>query len=318
MLGAVDGAFMATRIIGADFKGWRPLVLIMLILSGLWACGNASGQTAPAEDGSFSTRQIPLIFPGMAMQGTEEARYELPQGAERLELRAKTGERIEAVFWPAEDESARRPTVLYFYGNAQCLAYALRQAELLRQCGANVLIADYLGFGLSAGKPSEAGCYATAAALYDHAMGRKDIDHGKLVSAGWSLGAAVAIDLAARKEMAGLITLSGYTSKRDMARFQFPTVSPMAIEHPFLSKDKIRTIACPTLIIHGRRDTLVPFAMSAELRDAAGGKPVTYLPIDGAGHNDLFLVGGEQIEGAIRGFLDSLGARSGPTSRSRQ
>ena len=106
--------------------------------------------------------------------------------------------------------------------------------------------------------------------------------------------------------MAGLITLSAYTSKRDLARRQFPTVPPEAIEHPFLSLDKIRNITCPTLIIHGRRDTLVPFEMSGELRKAAGAKHVDYLPIDAAGHNDLFLLGGKQIEPALRTFLQSV------------
>ncbi len=274
-----------------------------------WSSWLAAAEAAEA-DASFSAAQIPLIFPGMSMQGTEIARYEPPVGGERLHLRAPTGERIEALFCPASGElgaqAARRPTVIYFYGNAQCVATALSQVEMLRDCGANVLVADYLGFGLSEGTPSESNCYATALALYDHAMSRKDIDHGKLVASGWSLGAAVAIDLANRRQVAGLITFSAYTSKRDLARRQFPEVPPSAIEHPFLSLDKIRSVKCPTLIVHGRRDTLVPFAMSAQLRDAAGGKPLTYLPIADAGHNDLFLVAGKQIETAVRTFLDQV------------
>ena len=295
----------------------------LLVLGILVGCSCiCRAQTAPAgddSDTSFSRAQIPLIFPGMSSQGTAAARYEPPAGAQRVELRAPTGERIEALFCPAAAEfvadAAHRPTVLYFYGNAQCLATALRQVEFLRGCGANVLIADYLGYGLSEGKPSESGCYAAAVALYDHAMSRRDIDRSKLIAVGWSLGAAVAIDLASRKNMAGLITFSAYTSKRDLARLQFPHISPMAIEHPFLSRDKIRTISCPTLIVHGRGDTLVPFSMSVELRNAAAGKPLTYLPIDGAGHNDLFLVGEKQMETAMRRFLEQVNDQPGPTSQ---
>ncbi len=255
------------------------------------------------------------------MQGTAMAQYQTPEGGQRLQLRAPTGERIEALFCPASldsgADSANRPTVIYFYGNAQCLAMSLGQVDLLRRCGANVLIADYLGFGLSEGKPSEAGCYAVANALYDYALTRHDIDSKRLIAAGWSLGAAVAIDLANRRNMAGLITVSAYTSKRDMARLQFPTISPMAIEHPFLSRDKIRNITCPTLIIHGRLDTLVPFSMSAELRDAAAGKPLTYLPIDDASHNDVFAIGGRQIESAISTLVAQLSKQPAATRPSR-
>lgn len=287
------------------------------------ACTSAGSlaQTAPSDperDNSFSAAQIPLIFPGMSTQGAAEAHYQTPAGAQRLELRASTGERIEALFCPAlapsGNDAAHQPTMLYFYGNAQCLATALNQVDLFRSCKANVLIADYLGYGLSEGKPSESGCYAAALALYDHALSRRDIDPDKLVAAGWSLGAAVAIDLASKKSMAGLITFSAYTSKRDLARRQFPNISPMAIEHPFLSRDKIGGITCPTLLVHGRRDTLVPFSMSAELRSAAAGKPLTYLPIDGAGHSDLFAIGGKEIKEALCQFLAELKSQPAPTS----
>lgn len=297
------------------------LVLLTLMLAGGSSCRNVSGQSNAANEDSFSSRQIPLIFPGMSTQGTPMAQYQIPEGAQRLELRAPTGERIEAIFCPASlvpgAGSTTRPTIIYSYGNAQCLAMALGQVDLLRRCGTNVLIADYLGFGLSEGKPSEAGCYAAANALYDYALTRHDIDNKRLIAAGWSLGAAVAIDLASRKSMAGLITVSAYTSKRDMARLQFPTISPNAIEHPFLNRDKIRNITCPTLIIHGRLDTLVPFSMSAELRDAAAGRPLTYLPIEGAGHNDVFAIGDKQIETAIRTFVAQLGNQPASTRPSR-
>lgn len=294
----------------------RTFCLCIALIATL--CVSHSARAQDARDGeSISSMQIRFIFPGMYMQGTPYARYETPPGGKRLELRAATGERVEALFCPAfvdqDADAAHRPTVLYFYGNAQCIATALSQIETLRRCGANVLVADYLGYGLSEGKPSEAGCYAAATALYDYAMSSKDIDHDKLVATGWSLGAAVAIDLAARKKMAGLITMSAYTSKRDLARIQFPNVPPDKIEHPFLSRDKVRTITCPTLIIHGTLDGLVPFTMSRELRDAAAGKPLTYLPIEGASHNDLFLIGGKTLESAIQTFLEQLSP--GPTSR---
>ncbi len=299
---------------------WILIIVALMLPAGL-SCRSVHGQSASARDDSFSARQVPLIFPGMSMQGTPIAQYQTPPGGQRLELRASTGQRIEALFCPAsaepDPEAAHRPTVIYFYGNAQWLAVSLGQVDLFRRCGANVLIADYPGFGLSEGKPSEAGCYAAATALYDYAMSRKDIDHTRLITSGWSLGAAVAIDLAYRKNVAGLITMSAYTSKRDMARLQFPDISPMAIEHPFLNRDKIRTITCPTLIIHGRKDTLVPFSMSAELRDVAAGKPLTYLPIDDANHNDLFLVGGRQIESAITTFIAQIGSPPAATQGAR-
>jgi fermentation-respiration switch protein FrsA (DUF1100 family) len=45
--------------------------------------------------------------------------------------------------------------------------------DLLENLGESVLVFDYPGYGLSEGKPSEAGCYAAADAAYDW-LGRVD------------------------------------------------------------------------------------------------------------------------------------------------
>ena len=54
----------------------------------------------------------------------------------------------------------------------------------------------------------------------------------------------------------------------------------LLLKHRFLSIEKIPAIKCPTILAHGRRDTLVPFSMCGELAKAAGG-PVTQIPIEG-------------------------------------
>ena len=79
------------------------------------------------------------------------------------------------------------------------------------------------------------------------------------------------------------------------------------LRHRFDSIHKITKITCPTLIGHGRRDRLIPFAMGEALAKKAGG-PVTTLWIDRADHNDFFDVGGEQIDQAILKFVAGLPA----------
>ena len=71
---------------------------------------------------------------------------------------------------------SRRPTLLYFYGNGMCLNDALDAFDHFRRLGANVLIPEYVGYGMSGGQPSESGCRATADAAYDHLQRRKDVD----------------------------------------------------------------------------------------------------------------------------------------------
>ena len=59
------------------------------------------------------------------------------------------------------------------------------------------------------------------------------------------------------------------------------------------------------LIIHGRRDSIIPFSMSEKLEAAAKGR-AKRIAIDDADHNDLFEVGGEEMFKAIGDFVSHL------------
>ena len=149
--------------------------------------------------------------------------------AELVTLSTANGDRVVALFGPAltregepHPEASRRPTLLYFYGNGMCLNDTLEQFDHFRRLGANVLIPDYVGYGMSGGQPGESGCLATADAAYDHLQSRRDVDPRAIVAVGWSLGGAVAIDLASRRPVAGLAAFSTFTSMVEMARRNFP------------------------------------------------------------------------------------------------
>ena len=259
---------------------------------------------------TFQTR---LIFPGQATQGRPEAEVTAGPDAELIRLKTTGGDRVVALFGAAltpegrpRPDAASRPTLLYFYGNGMYLKAAAEQFEQFRRLGVNVMIPEYVGYGMSGGSACEPGCYATADAAYAHLRARKDVDPARIVAGGWSLGAAVAIDLAAREPVAGVVTFSGFTSMTDMARRNFPLLpARLLLRHRFASESKLPRVTCPILIGHGRDDNLIPFAMADRLAAAAKG-PVTRFAVDHAGHNDFFLIGEEQIPGELQQFLDRL------------
>ena len=67
--------------------------------------------------------------------------------------------------------------------------------------------------------------------------------------------------------------------------------------HRFENLNKIPTIACPILLGHGRRDSLVPFSMFERLSRAA--KSPSTVVINEADHNDFLEIGGRRIDEAI-------------------
>jgi len=264
-----------------------------------------------------------LIFPGAATQGRPDAAVRAGEGEELLRLRAGTGDTIAALFGRAlnadgspRPDAARRPTVLFFYGNGMCLADCYHEFKTFRRLGANVMIPDFVGYGMSSGVAGEIGVYSTADAAYEHLLTRSDIDTGKIVPAGWSLGSGAAIHLASTRAntahpAAGLMTFSAMTSVTDIARKLFPYLpTSLLLRHRFENEKKMHAVRCPVLIVHGRHDSIIPPAMAPRLAAAAGG-PVTRLDVD-TDHNDLFEKGGGELTGAIKKFLDAIALRPDP------
>ena len=111
---------------------------------------------------------------------------------------------------------------------------------------------------------------------------------------GRSLGAAVAIETALRRDAGSIIVESGFTSVKEMAKEMgvFRFLSPFI--HPnYNNAEKIVMLDIPKLIIHGDKDDIVPFPMGRSLYALAKEPKYSYW-IKGAGHNDTYLIGGRE------------------------
>lgn len=244
---------------------------------------------------------------------------DLSQGAKLMTLGTANDDRIAAYFGHAlqadgrpDPDYARRPTLLFFYGKAGSLNDSQGLFQHFRQLDANVLMPDYVGFGLSSGQASERNCYATATASYNFLRSQRDIDQKRLFIAGYSLGSGVAVDLAARETtagqpVAGLALFAAYTSMAEEAHQEYPIYpTPLLrrlLKYPFSSQQKMPQVKCPVLIVHSRADRLIPYTMSDRLAAASGG-PVTRLPLSNAAHGTYFLSDGPTLYPALRHFLE--------------
>ena len=222
-----------------------------------------------------------------------------------LSLRTRDGTPIAAQFGAPLDAGGRpkagtgaAPTVVFFYGNGAYAAAMAPEFLHLRLLGANALIVEYPGYGMGGGHSGEQAFYAAADAAYDYLEHRPDIDHGRIVAAGWSMGAAVALDLAARHKVAGLVIVSAFTtlpataapsspgSRRPSSSVPGSTTWRRSAPWPAPSSSSTATA------------TRSSQRMSGELEAAARTK-VTSLTIEGAGHNDVFEKGGDTLWRAV-------------------
>ena len=178
---------------------------------------------------------------------------------------------VEAVSFPTEDglvlngwfvasraEPAPR-VVIVFNGNAGNRAYRAPLASALRAHGYHVLLFDYRGYGGNPGAPNEAGLVTDARAARAYVLGRHDVDEAGLTYFGESLGSGVAVALAREHAPAAMILRSPFTSLVDIGRVHYPFLPvDLLLWDRFASIDAIGDIRCPTLVIAGDRDRIVP------------------------------------------------------------
>jgi fermentation-respiration switch protein FrsA (DUF1100 family) len=194
--------------------------------------------------------------------------------------------------------------LLFFHGNAGNLSHrADLMLELANRVGAEVVVAGYRGYGRSEGRPSEEGLYADARAAWRFVTVDRSVDPGRIVVLGKSLGGAVAVDLAVASDPAGLIVESSFTSIPDMAARHYPFVPKALVRTRMDSLSKIGGLGCPLLVIHSRADEVVPFELGRMLFEAAS-EPKTFFEVEGAGHNETWLVGGQGYFEVIARFVE--------------
>lgn len=267
---------------------------------------------------SFSQMKTALIFPGSRRKTTEEALVRAYEGPTILSCTTSSDYQVGLLIGAGEPSAVKlSPPVpgmcylVYFYGNGMCLENSYYEFAQFRQLGCTVLIPEYPGYGMSSGWASESGCYEAADAAYQYLTATLRAHPTQIVVAGWSLGAAVAIDLAAHKQVAGLIVLGAFTNIPEQAHAMLPWVPKwvvrLFIRERFDNLSKVRRVTCPIFIGHGTEDELVPFAMAERLAQAARPRnSVTFLPIKGCSHNGIFEANRGCVWTEIRDFLSNL------------
>ena len=217
-----------------------------------------------------------------------------------IKLRTVDGANISAIYLPNENSTY---TILYSHGNAEDLGTVRHKLAELHSMGFAVFGYDYHGYGTSRGQPNEKAAYQDIDAAYEYLTNELHVPPDHIILHGFSLGGAIAADLAARHPVAGLILESTFVSA-----FRVVTTVPMPFDQ-FTTLAKLKNIKCPILVIHGRADRIVKFWHGQMLFDHAN-EPKQFLWIENAGHGDISLVAADQYQQALKNFISELQSSS--------
>ncbi len=214
-------------------------------------------------------------------------------------LRTEDGVKLHA-WWIGEPQHQK--SVLFLHGNAGNISHRLHRIQSLGKVELRFFLLDYRGYGQSEGKPSERGLYKDAAAAYRYLREQAKLNAEDILLFGESIGGAVAIDLASKQPVGGVVVENTFTSLRDMARIFYSWIPSVVVSRGFESIEKLKRVRVPVLFVQATKDEIVPPEMATQLHKAAN-KPKELYLIENARHNDTYLVGGAAYRNKLLEFF---------------
>lgn len=206
---------------------------------------------------------------------------ELGRPWEDVRFAAADGVKLHGWFFPGAPDSPHADRVfLVCHGNAGNISHRLPLAAALLASGASVFAFDYRGYGLSEGRPTEAGTYLDAQAAHAWLV-QKGFAATNIIAFGLSLGGGVASELAGRETVGGLVLQSTFTSVPDLGAELFPFLPVRTLGSiRYDTRSKLPRLRVPVLILHSRSDQLIRFH-HAEQNLAAANEPKLLREISG-------------------------------------
>ena len=171
--------------------------------------------------------------------------------------------------WFLEKDLKKDKTILYFHGNAGDLTNRVHKLNELNKFNVNILIISWRGFSGNPGKPTEENLYndARKSVLWLNEAGVKNKN---IILYGESLGTGVATELGQNNSFSGIVLESPFTSIADAAKIYYPYLPVnLLLKDRYDSIKKIKNIKIPILIMHGKKDNIVPFFMGEKLYQMA-------------------------------------------------
>ncbi|MBD3227596.1 MAG: hypothetical protein GF329_05345 [Candidatus Lokiarchaeota archaeon] len=204
------------------------------------------------------------------------------------------------------------PNLLMFHGNGEIALEYRYFKSLFFECGVNLAVIDFRGYGFSSGDPIFSSLYSDAFPIYNQFQ--KYLDNNDLIKSifvlGRSLGSHCAAEIGAKspESLNGIIFESAigntYKIMTQLFRVNTPDIDPEILK-PWSNDTRAEKFQKPTLIIRGSSDRIVPKEHGKILYDAIPDDvDKEIVTIQGAGHNNIFQFKTEYFE-PLKTFIES-------------
>ena len=205
--------------------------------------------------------------------------------------------------WFHKKNLTKNKTLVFFHGNAGSLENRIYKLNLIKDFDLNFLIIAYRGFSGNKGKPTEKGLYEDALSALKWLKNNHSIKDKDIIIYGESLGTSISIEVSQNKKYSGIILESPFTSMTDAAKHYYPYLPvSLLLKDKYDSIEKIKNINIPILVMHGKKDKIIPFEMGKKIFESANQPKFFYSP----DNDDHMMNYDENLLKAIKSFLKKI------------
>ena len=191
-------------------------------------------------------------------------------------VKITTDDNIDLLAWYHKKDIKKYKTILYFHGNAGSLENRIHKINHFKDMNINFILLAWRGFSGNKGKPTEQGLYQDARSAVKWLI-NQGVTEENIIIYGESLGTGVATEIAQNKNFAGVILESPFTSMIDLGKKYYPIFPvKLLLKDKYESEKKIKNLKSPLLVMHGKKDKIVPFYMGEKIFDMANNPKFNY------------------------------------------
>ena len=216
------------------------------------------------------------------------------------EVWIETEKDIKLKSWFIKKDLKKNKTLIFFHGNAGNLFNRVHKLNELNKLDVNILVISWRGFSGNSGKPTEKNLYSDSKQSVKW-LNDLGVSNDKIILYGESLGTGVAVELGQSNTFNSIILESPFTSIAKAAKIYYPYLPiNLLLKDRYDSIDKIDKITKPVLIMHGMKDTIVPYEMGSKLFQKANQPKESYFTKD----DDHMMNFNEKLLDTIRVFIN--------------
>ena len=196
--------------------------------------------------------------------------------------------------------------VYYFHGNGAPMEYFHSDIQFISDLWYSVIAHEYPWYGESTWMPYIEENRAFSEIFYENIKEELNFEDKDLIIWWYSVWTALAVDFAQDREFDSLVLFSPLASRYDMSEkvFWFPLQKLFFLKNSYISKDIIKNINEPTLIVHGNIDKVVPFEQGKLVYANSGAQRKKFIEIDGFGHSLIPERYGQVLSEYVIDFLE--------------